>query len=259
MSQIVGLVSSIPLLFSFNLAYLQVALLAVEIALLGATLLLIIATRREIRARDLLLQHVSMATDAISRQEYFDAVISAIQASTKYVYAMVTGTTPTPDDADVVKLILDSVGHASSRGIAFRYLLPDSPDRLEMAKLYMQKGAEVKFHPDIIVNDARFMIMDDSSVIIGVPGSGGKGRPTRNGHHIGSESIAHVFKEMFDMQWESSDAKTYSQFLSELVAKARQFNPDVSSAVIAKNLKIDKEDVESVYLKHTERKFKTTA
>ena len=137
MGQIMGLVSSIPLLFSFNLAYLQVALLAVEIALLGATLLLIMATRRENRARDLLLQHVSMTTDTIFRREHFEAVISAIQARTKYVYAMVTGTTPTTDDADVVKLTLDTIGHASSRGITSRYLIPDSPDRLEMAKLYM--------------------------------------------------------------------------------------------------------------------------
>lgn len=259
MGQIMSFVSSIPLLFSLNLADIQVALLAVEIALLGATLLLIIATRREIRARDLLLQHVSMATDAISRQEYFEAVVTAIQASTKYVYSMVTGTTPTSEEADTVKLILDSVGHASSRGIVFRYLLPDSPDRLEMAKRYLKQGAEVKFHPDIIVNDARFMIVDDSSVIIGVPGSGGKGRPTKNGHNISSESIAHVFKESFDRQWESSAAKTYSQLLTELVAKARQFNPDVSSEVIAKNLKIDKKDVESVSFKKTERQFKSTA
>lgn len=114
-----------------------------------------------------------------------------------------------------------------------------------MARRYRRTGAEVRFHPDLIVNDARFMIVDDRTVIIGVPGPGGYDQPTKNGHSITSESIAHVFRERFDRQWYSTEARSYSQFLSELIYKARQFNPEISAEVIARNFKIDREDVES--------------
>jgi hypothetical protein len=96
------------------------------------------------------------------------------------------------------------------------------------------------------VSDARFMAVDDRTVIIGVPDRTGGDQPTRRGHNVTSESIAHLFSEKFENQWNSPEAKTYSQYLLELVASARHTNPNVSARVIADNLKVDKEDIEYV-------------
>ena len=244
---------SMPMMSALTFADLQLALLVVEMALLGTTLLLILAARREYRARNALMQHVSMATNAITRQEYFEAVMAATQGSSKYIFAIVTATNPSREEAWIVKAILESVKQANVRGVQFRYLLPNSPDRLEMARRYRKAGADVKFHPNLIVNDARFMIVDDRQVIIGVPGESGGDQSTKYGHNIASESIAHVFRERFERQWHSSEARTYTQFLSELIYQARQFNPKVSSDVIARNLKVDKEDIDQAEMMPLDR------
>src|SRR6266480_3453156 len=78
----------------FDVSGLQLPLLVVELILLGATLLLIVIAKREFRARGELMQRVSRATDAITRQEYFSSVLDTIQAAKKYVYASVTATPP---------------------------------------------------------------------------------------------------------------------------------------------------------------------
>ncbi len=127
-----------------------------------------------------------------------------------------------------------------------RYMVPHSPDRLPMARSYKMAGAELRFHPGLVVSDARVVIADDRSVIIGVPDRTGGEQPTKKAHTITSESIAHLFREKFESQWSSDDAKTYSQYLLELVAKARQTTPNVSARVIASNLKVDKGDIEYV-------------
>ncbi len=253
------LVPAVPLAIPLNFGSLQVALLAVELALLAATVVLIFATRRELKARDALMQHVSMATEAITRQEYFETVIAAIRSSRRQICAVVTGTNPSPEEAEVLKVIMDTVKQACSDGVQIRYLLPSSPDRLEMARRYRLAGAEVMFHPDLLVNDARFMIVDDRAVIIGVPAQDGRSMPTKHGHSIASESIAHVFRERFEKQWHSADAISYTDFLSELVTKARRFNPEVSSDVIAHNLRIAKEDIEHAESASHERQFGSTA
>ncbi len=234
------------MVFGLDLNSIQLPLLSVELVLLAATFFLILTTRREFRARGELIQHVSTATDAITRQEYFVTVIDTVQASDKYVYATVTGTAPSPDESDVVEMILDSVARACKRGVKARYLLPYSPDRLQMARRYKAAGSEVRFHPDLLVSDARFMVVDDRTVIIGVPERTGLSMPTKKGHNITSESVAHLFRERFEQQWSSGDAKSYSQYLLELVAKARRVNPNVSVDVIARNLKIDREDLQHV-------------
>ncbi len=234
------------MVFSVDVGSVQFPLLLVELILLAATLLLIVMTRKEFRARGELIQHVSTATDAITRQEYFATVIDTIQGSDKYVYATVTGTAPSSNESDVVSMILDSVSRAGARGVKIRYLLPCSPDRLPMARRYRKSGAEVRFHPDLLVSDARFMIVDDRTVIIGVPERIGPSQPTKKGHNIVSESVAYLFREKFEKQWNSGDAKSYSQYLLELVSKARQVNPNVSADVIARNLRIERDDIQYV-------------
>lgn len=116
----------VPMMQALGFGDLQLALLVVELALLGTTLFLISAARREYRARSALVQHVSLATHAIARQEYFESVIAAIQGSRKRVDAIVTATKPSHEEGEVVTVILDSVKEANARGVRFRYLLPNS-------------------------------------------------------------------------------------------------------------------------------------
>jgi hypothetical protein len=234
------------MLFGLDLGGLQLPLLVVELVLLAFTLLMIVITRGEFRARSELMARVSSATDAITRQEYFATVIDSVQAAERYVLATVTATPPTPEESAIVSMIVDSLSKASARGVKVRYMVPHSPDRLLMARRYKRAGAELRFHPGLVVSDARFMVVDDRTVIIGVPDRTGGDQPTKKGHNITSESIAHLFSEKFESQWNSPEAKTYSQYLLELVASARQTTPNVSARVIANNLKVDKEDIEYV-------------
>ena len=229
-----------------DLGGLQLPLLVVELVLLAFTALMIVVTRREFRARGELMAHVSSATDAITRQEYFATVVDTIQSAERYVFATVTATSPTAEESAIVSMIVDSLSKASARGVSVRYMVPHSPDRLPMARRYKRAGAELRFHPGLVVSDARFMVVDDRAVIIGVPDRTGGDQPTKKGHNITSESIAHLFSEKFENQWSSAEAKTYSQYLLELVASARQTTPNVSARVIANNLKVDKEDIEYV-------------
>lgn len=231
---------------NFNLDNVQLPLLLVELVLLASTFVLIVMTRTEFRTKGELIRHVSLATESITRQEYFASVIDTIQASKKDIFATVTATPPSLEESDVIAIILDSVSKAVQRGVCVRYLMPWSPDRLLMARRYKKAGAEVRFHPSLIVNDARFMIVDDRVVVIGVPDRNGKDQPTKRGHNITSESVSSLFREKFEGLWNSEEAKSYSQYLLELVTKARQTNPNFSVGVIANNLKVEREDIEYV-------------
>ncbi|MDG6940005.1 MAG: hypothetical protein JRN39_06355 [Nitrososphaerota archaeon] len=224
-----------------DLASLQVPLLAVS--LLVMTLLLIGLGRRELRERDALIRHVSAATGVITRQEYFAMVIDTMHGS---ISAGVTGTVPPPEEARIVDMVMESVTRATERGAKVRYILPLSPDRLQMGRRYKTAGAEVRFHPDLLVSDARYMVADDRTVVIGVPERKGPGQPTRKGYSILSESIASLFTDRFEQLWESAEAVSYAQYILDLAGRARQTNPNVSCDVIASNLKVEKEDVEYV-------------
>src|SRR5438128_13500 len=140
-------VEDASMFLGFDVSGLQLPLLVVELILLGVTLLLIVIAKREFKARGELMQRVSRATDAITRQEYFASVIDTIQAAKKYVYASVTATPPTPEESAVVTMIVDSLSKAAARGVSVRYMVPHSPDRLPMARSYKMAGAELRFHP----------------------------------------------------------------------------------------------------------------
>lgn len=147
----------------------QLVLAAVELVLLGATVLLLMLNRREIRSRELMMRRFTSVADAISRQEYFVAVIEALQKAEEQVFGSVTGSMPGPEEAEVVQKVLE----ACRRGVRVRYLLPLAPYRLRMARRYREAGAEVKFSPSVLVSDMRYMCVDDRLVIVGVPGRKG--------------------------------------------------------------------------------------
>jgi hypothetical protein len=219
------------------------ALLLVELVLLVVTVSLLGLNRKEQKSRDRLMEHISSATDVVTRQEYFLTVLESLQHSERYVYGSVTGSPPSSGESDVIRQVTDAISHAVGRNVKVRYVLPLSLDRLSMGQRYSRAGAEVKFNSAVLVSDARFMVVDDREVVIGVPERKGENEPTRKGYRIPSESVALLFRKRFEELWDSPDAKGYMDYLSGVVTKARESSPGISAESIASNLKIGREDV----------------
>jgi hypothetical protein len=230
----------------------NLSLLGVELFLLTVTITLLVLNRREQHGRDRLLRRLTAATDVVSRQEYFVSVLASIQSAKKSLVGVVTGSSPSVEEEEVIHQLTQAVSQAVARNVDVRYILPLAPDRLQMAQRYVNAGASVRFNPEVLVSDARYMIVDDQSAVIGVPERKGKDEPTRKGYIIPSESVAAMFRSEFEKRWTSPDARTHSDYLSEVVAKARQSNPSISTDLIASNLKLRKEEVE-IILKQGER------
>jgi hypothetical protein len=226
-----------------------VALLIIEPFLLLVTLLLLILNRREQKGRDRLLQRLSAATDVVSRQEYFVAVLGSLQSAASYVYGSVTGSPPQAEESEVINQVTSAISTAAERDVKVKYLLPMAPDRLQVGQWYAGAGAEVRFNPGVLVSDARYMVVDDKSVVIGVPERKGRNETTKKGYVVPSETVAFLFKVHFEARWSSPETKTYKQYLSAVVTNARQSNPAISSELIASNLKLDRGEVEGVFSK----------
>ncbi|MDG7010706.1 MAG: hypothetical protein JRN57_01170 [Nitrososphaerota archaeon] len=223
---------------------LQVLLLVVELVLLVATLALLVLNRRETKSRELLMRHFSSVADVITRQEYFVAVIDSIQRSQKTLVGIITGSPPSNEEGEIIRQILNSVAEASKRKVEIRYLLPLAPDRLKMGRLYSKSGARVEFSPSVLISDARYTCVDAKVVLVGIPERSGKNEPTRKGYTMTSESVARLFTRDFEEQWAAPGARTYHDYLRELVGQARASNPSASSELMAGNLGVGNEDVE---------------
>lgn len=223
----------------------QLLLLAVELVLLVATLALLVLNRREMRAREVLMRHFTSVADVITRQEYFVAVVEALQGAEKTLDGSVTGSPPSNEEGEVIRQILRSIAEAAKKGVAVRYLLPLAPDRLKMGKFYTANGAQVKFSPSVLISDARYMCVDGKEVLVGVPERSGRNEPTRKGYTIVSESVSRLFAREFEDQWGAEAARTYERYLKELVGNARTANPSASPELIAGNLGLEARDVES--------------
>jgi len=233
-------------LLQVELGTFQLPLLIVELFLLVATVSLLVLNRREQKAREKMIDHFSTVADVITRQEYFIAVVEAIQRAERHLSGSVTGSAPAHEEGEVVQQILAAIADASRKGVKIRYLLPLAPDRLQMAKRYELSGAEVKFHPSLLVSDVRYMLVDDKLVLVGVPERKGRNEPTRKGFTIPSESVSHLFRTQFEAEWRSNEARGYHEYLGQLVAQARTSNPSVSADLVAGNLGVDREDVEAI-------------
>jgi hypothetical protein len=230
----------------FQSDLLNFALLVIEPFLLVVTLILLFLNRREQKGRDTLLRRLSAATDVVSRQEYFVAVLGGLQSAESHIYGSVTGSPPQTEESEVLRQISAAMELAAHRGVNVRYILPLAPDRLQVAQFYASAGAEVRFNPGILVSDARYMVVDDRSVVIGVPERKGRNEPTRKGYVVPSETVGGLFKAEFEARWGSPETKTFKEYLTEVVNGAKASNPTISSELIAANLKLRKEVVEGV-------------
>ena len=125
---------------------LEAILLVVELLLLAFTLFVVVQSRREEKARGKLIDEMYRTAGVLSRQEYFIAVMDALLRAKTDVFGCVTGSSPRADHDLTMDRILEQIKVESSKGVNVRYLIPRSPDRIELGSLYTRAGAEVRYH-----------------------------------------------------------------------------------------------------------------
>ncbi len=215
----------------------------VEMVLLIATLLHLRSVEREWRERERLMEYLVRTTSVLTRQDYFMTVMESLTEAEKEIIGGITGTKPAGGDETVVNRIAELIEEASSRGVRIRYLIPKARDRLYVGYLYSRAGAEVRYHKGFVAYDLRYMVVDDSVVILGVPDERGEDKPTRRGFRVRSESLSLILKDRFDSFWNSEDAIPYEEYAKRSIEHLRKMNPGISDELISKHLGIDVEEV----------------
>jgi len=233
-----------------KLADLTPALLAVELILLIATLLLLVQARRENKGRQNLLEQMAHTARIVSRQEYFNSVHFVMQSATSSVKGSITGSAPvTPEQKDQVQAITDRILMAKQRGVYIQYIVPKSPDRVVVANRYREAGAEIRFHAGIIVSDLRYTIIDNNYTVLGLPSSTGENQPTREGYVIPSGALAEIFSRQFQASWEESTP--YDLYLKEIISDTRSHNPSVTTQLLSAQLQIPASEVGRIEASNT--------
>jgi hypothetical protein len=228
------------LLFDINLI-----LLIAELALLIPTLLLLLLGRREERGRRTLLQEITRTAKMLSRQEYFSNIQSSMQIARESIKGSITGSRPKSQYGEIkVQEIVDQIHHTKSRNVAIQYLVPQTQDRITIASRYEQAGAEVRFHPALLINDIRYTIIDHTHCVIGLPRTAGRDEPTREGYSIPSEGLAEILTKEFDGKW--IQGTKYEDYLRQVVMEIKHHNPNVSTILLSAQLKIPESQVKEI-------------
>jgi hypothetical protein len=221
---------------------LNLILLTVELLLLIPTLALLILGRRETQGRQTLLKQMATTAKMVSRQEYFNSVQLGMQNATRSIKGSITGSSPqTPEQKDQVDGIFEQIRHANNRNVTLQYLLPKTQDRIGLASKYKEAGADLRFHPGLIVSDIRYMIVDGKLTVLGLPSAAGENEPTREGYVIPSEGLAQILLQRFEEQW--AQAETYDDYLHRVLLETKSHNPNISSQLLSLQLNISESDV----------------
>jgi len=224
---------------------LTAALLFVELILLVATFMLIMLGRKEAKARESLLQQMTHTARMVSRQEYFNSLHFVMQNAKNSIKGSITGSHPTTaEQNDQVQGILNHINAAKSRNIVIQYLLPKSQDRIKVASAYKAAGAEIRFHPGLLVSDLRFTVVDNNQTVIGLATATGQNEPTREGYVIPSEAFAQIFLRQFQERWE--EAITYDTYLKDTLSEVKSHNPSVSTQLLSSQLQVPESEVKRI-------------
>lgn len=166
-----------------------------------------------------------------------------MQKATVSIGGIITGSAPkSKDEEDIVQSIVEEIRMASRRGVAIRYLVPESQDRLRVASTYKQAGAEIRFLLGLVVNDLRFEIVDNKSVVLGLPGTAGQNQPTREGYLIPSEGLSEILTNQFEAKWKSG--RSYDDYVGQVLNEIKSHNPNVSRALLLGQLQIPESELE---------------
>jgi hypothetical protein len=180
----------------------ELILLITESVLLVVTLGFLLYSIREGHQRSRLLVEVKHATRTLTRIEYFLTISESLLDSRNEVVGCVTGRHPIGDEEKKIRTVLDSIKKATSRGVKVKYILPKLPERLYMGCLYNSFGAEVRYASCSLVRSMRYMVVDNSLVLIGIPEGRGEKIGTSKGHKLPSKGLASIMKNHFDDCWD---------------------------------------------------------
>lgn len=188
---------------------LEIGLLLLESLLLVFTIILLFYSIKEGKQRDKLIMEVGKATKVLTRQEYFLSIIDSMMDAKEEIVGCITGRQPVGDDRNMTRDIVENIKRMTKKGVRIKYLLPKFPDRLHLAYQYMKAGAEIYFSSCMMVHNIRFIIIDDSIVVMGIPESTGEKEATRKGYRIPSEGLAMVLKNYFNTCEKQTSFKDY--------------------------------------------------
>jgi hypothetical protein len=173
-------------------------LLLLESLLLIATVILLIYNIHEGKQRENLLRGMEKAAKVLSRQEYFLSLLDAMLDAKQEIIGCITGRPPAGDDLKMTRNIVDAIEKMTKKGVRIRYLLPKFPDRLQIGIQYANVGAEVFFSSCLMVHNMRFSIVDERTVVLGIPESVGDKEATKKGYKIISEGLAGILRNYFN-------------------------------------------------------------
>ncbi len=210
----------------------EIVLLVTESVLLLFTIVLLLYSIREGKARKAIIMEVGRASKILTRQEYFITVTDSMNDAKEEVVGCITGRPPTQEDQKRTADIMNRIEKLVSGGVRIKYMMPKFPDRLHIGSLYAKAGAEIKYSTCLAVHDTRYIVVDDSLSVIGIAEGEGEKAATKKGYRIPSEGIAEILKEFFYRCWESSTG--YEDYVREVLQQtgaspkhlAREFHMD---------------------------------
>ncbi len=224
---------------------LNFVLIVVELVLLVPTLLLLVLGRNEERGRRQLLSQITSVAKTVSRQEYFNSVHSSMQRAAVTVKGSITGSAPkSKQEDDLVQSIVEEIRRAAKRGVSIKYLVPKSQDRLRVASRYKEAGADIIFHPGLVVSDLRFVVVDGKTVVLGLPGTAGQNEPTREGYVIPSEGLSEILSSQFESKW--SEGMGYDEYVRSVLEEVKSHNPNVSDKLLSSQLQIPENELRRI-------------
>lgn len=215
-------------------------LLILESILLIVTIVLLIYSIKEGKQRDRLLIEVSKATKVLSRQEYFLTVIDSMMDAEREIIGTITGRPPKGEDKKLTRDVIETIEKLSKKGVKITYLLPKFSDRLHIGYLYTKAGAEVRYSNCVMVHNIRFIVVDERTVVLGIPEFTGEREATKKGYRIPSEGLAIILKDYFN---QCENQIGFVDYLKEVMSQT-----GASTSHIAKEFKIDEEGLKQLLM-----------
>ena len=217
-------------------------LLLTELILLVPTLLLLVLARREEKGRGHLLQEMTRTAKMLSRQEYFSYVLLGMQTAAKSIRGSIKGSPPANTEQEqFVEKVIEQLTLARKRNVAVQYLVPKATARLSVAYRYREAGAEVRFHPSLVVSDFRYTVIDAKYNVIGLPTAVTENAHTGEGYMIVSEGLAEIFLNQFAAKW--SEAMDYEGYARSVLSEMTNKVTSISVSLLVTELKMPEAEI----------------
>lgn len=174
------------------------------------------------------------------REEYFLAVTAMLHNARSNVYGTITGLAP--KDKNVTEPIIERLVELRRKRVDVRYLMPARKDRIPVAHRYRKAGANVKFHPNLGIDDLRYTVVDGKTAILAIPEKPGEKERTRRGYVVPSKSLALILTAKFEKEWNSKEAIEYDRYLRNIIREARKVEPGLPQELLSKKIGIDDDE-----------------